>query len=230
MCAGVDGIVHLGGQAVEADWETVLQANIVGCYNLFEAARRQGVKRIVFATTNHVIGFYRRDAAHRPPRPAAAGQPLRRQQGVRRGARARSTPTSTASGCSSSGSAISATGRSTGAACRSGSARATSCSWSGSASSIPTSTSRSSTAPPRTTAPGGTIPTPTGSATGRRTSRSRLRRHPGGRAGAQRSRRRAVPGRPVLLGRIHWRPERIDYRLSRVGASRAWISPLLLPG
>lgn len=60
VCAGVDGIVHLGGQAIEADWDTVLQANIVGCYNLFEAARRQGVQRIVFATTNHVIGFYRR--------------------------------------------------------------------------------------------------------------------------------------------------------------------------
>ena len=44
MCAGIDGIVHLGGQAIEADWETVLQANIVGCYNLFEAARRQGVQ------------------------------------------------------------------------------------------------------------------------------------------------------------------------------------------
>lgn len=72
ICSGIDGIVHLGGQAVEADWETVLQANIVGCYNLFEAARRQGVRRIVFATTNHVIGFYRRtqriDHAA-PPRP-----------------------------------------------------------------------------------------------------------------------------------------------------------------
>ena len=72
MCTGVDGIIHLGGQAIEADWETVLQANIVGCYNLFEAARRQGVKRVVFATTNHVIGFYRRgqriDHAV-PPRP-----------------------------------------------------------------------------------------------------------------------------------------------------------------
>ena len=72
ICQGVDGIVHLGGQSVEADWDMVLQANIVGCYNLYEAARRQGVKRIVFATTNHVIGFYRRteriDHAV-PPRP-----------------------------------------------------------------------------------------------------------------------------------------------------------------
>ena len=72
ICAGIDGIVHLGGQAIEADWETVLQANIVGCYNLFEAARRQGVRRIVFASTNHVIGFYPRATRidHQvPPRP-----------------------------------------------------------------------------------------------------------------------------------------------------------------
>ena len=88
ICAGVDGIVHLGGQAVEADWDTVLQANIIGCYNLFEAARRQGVKRVVFATTNHVIGFYRRTQRIDHTVPAAPGQPLWRQQGVRRGARA----------------------------------------------------------------------------------------------------------------------------------------------
>jgi uronate dehydrogenase len=62
LCEGVDGIVHLGGQAVEGDWETVLGANIVGCYNLFEAARRQGVQRIVFASTNHVVGFHRRES------------------------------------------------------------------------------------------------------------------------------------------------------------------------
>ena len=60
MVEGIDGVVHLGGQAVEADWETVLKANIVGTYNLFEAARRRGVQRVVFATTNHVIGFYPR--------------------------------------------------------------------------------------------------------------------------------------------------------------------------
>jgi uronate dehydrogenase len=72
ICEGVDGIVHLGGQSVEADWDTILQANIAGCYNLFEAARRQGVQRVVFASTNHVIGFYRRPTRidHTvPPRP-----------------------------------------------------------------------------------------------------------------------------------------------------------------
>ena len=60
ICEGVDGIVHLGGQSLEAPWETILQANIVGTYNLFEAAKRKGVKRVVFASTNHVIGFYPR--------------------------------------------------------------------------------------------------------------------------------------------------------------------------
>ena len=58
---GVEGIIHLGGFSVEGPWETILQANIVGCYNLFEAARRKGVKRVVFASSNHAVGFYPRD-------------------------------------------------------------------------------------------------------------------------------------------------------------------------
>ena len=46
--------------SVEAPWETILQSNIIGCYNLFEAARRKGVKRVVFASSNHAVGFYPR--------------------------------------------------------------------------------------------------------------------------------------------------------------------------
>ncbi len=61
-CGGVDGIIHLGGQANEAEWEVIHGANIVGCWNLFEAARKAGVERVVFASSNHAIGFYpRRD-------------------------------------------------------------------------------------------------------------------------------------------------------------------------
>lgn len=60
LCAGVDGVIHLGASSVEDQWEPVLNNNIIGGYNLFEAARRQGVRRVVFATTNHVVGFYRR--------------------------------------------------------------------------------------------------------------------------------------------------------------------------
>jgi uronate dehydrogenase len=72
VVAGVNGIVHLGGFSVEGPWDTILQANIIGCYNLFEAARRHGVERVVFASSNHVVGFYPRqrrigtDAAVRP--------------------------------------------------------------------------------------------------------------------------------------------------------------------
>ncbi len=58
--AGVDGIIHLGGKAVEAEWDIIHDANIVGCYNLYEAARLEGVKRIVFASSNHAVGFYPR--------------------------------------------------------------------------------------------------------------------------------------------------------------------------
>jgi len=58
---GVDAIVHLGGYSVEGPWEGILSANIVGCYNIFEAARRNGVKRILFPTSNHATGFYRRN-------------------------------------------------------------------------------------------------------------------------------------------------------------------------
>jgi uronate dehydrogenase len=58
---GVDAIVHLGGFAVEGPWDVILRANIVGLYNVFEAARRNGVKRLLFATSNHAMGFYRRD-------------------------------------------------------------------------------------------------------------------------------------------------------------------------
>ena len=58
---GVDAVVHLGGYSVEGPWPAILSANIVGCYNVFEAARRNGVKRILFPSSNHATGFYRRD-------------------------------------------------------------------------------------------------------------------------------------------------------------------------
>ena len=68
---GVQGIVHLGGFSVEGPWETILNANIVGCYNLFEAARRKKVERVVFASSNHAVGFYPRQ------RRIGVGEPVR---------------------------------------------------------------------------------------------------------------------------------------------------------
>ncbi len=59
--AGVDCVVHLAGASVESPWDKVLPLNIEGCYNVFEAARRQRVKRVVFASSNHAVGFHRRE-------------------------------------------------------------------------------------------------------------------------------------------------------------------------
>lgn len=61
LLEGVDAVVHLGGVSVEAAFDPILQANIVGTYNLYEAARKHGVKRVLFASSNHVTGFYRQD-------------------------------------------------------------------------------------------------------------------------------------------------------------------------
>ncbi len=59
LLEGVDAVVHLGGVSVEGPFEPILQSNIVGVYNLYEAARTHAVKRIIFASSNHTIGFYR---------------------------------------------------------------------------------------------------------------------------------------------------------------------------
>jgi uronate dehydrogenase len=72
MVAGTDAIVHLGGVSVEGPFEPILHANIAGMYHLYEAARRHNVQRIVFASSNHVTGFYRQGetiTADHPPRP-----------------------------------------------------------------------------------------------------------------------------------------------------------------
>jgi uronate dehydrogenase len=57
---GVDAIIHLGAIPVEDDWQPILEANIVGTYNLYEAARQAQVPRVVYASSNHAMGFYRR--------------------------------------------------------------------------------------------------------------------------------------------------------------------------
>ncbi len=54
---GVDAIVHLAADSrVEADWNSVLNTNIIGTYNVFEAARLCGVRRVVYASSNHACG------------------------------------------------------------------------------------------------------------------------------------------------------------------------------
>ncbi len=61
LVQGCDAIVHLGGVSVERPFEEILPANIQGVYNVYEAARRHGVRRVIFASSNHTIGFYRQN-------------------------------------------------------------------------------------------------------------------------------------------------------------------------
>lgn len=61
LVQGCDAIVHLGGVSVERPFEEILPANIQGVYNVYEAARRHGVRRVIFASSNHAIGFYRQN-------------------------------------------------------------------------------------------------------------------------------------------------------------------------
>ncbi len=60
LCTGIDAILHFGAQSTEAPWPAILAANIAGSINLWEAARLAGVERVLFASSNHVVGLYRR--------------------------------------------------------------------------------------------------------------------------------------------------------------------------
>jgi uronate dehydrogenase len=53
----VSAIVHLAGQPAEAPWPVVREANIEATFQIFEAARRAGVPRVVYASSNHAAGF-----------------------------------------------------------------------------------------------------------------------------------------------------------------------------
>ena len=72
---GVDTVLHLAGAASpDSDWEAVLEANIIGYRTVLEAARQAGVRRVVFASSNHVMGMYDRHEEwpvypHHLPRP-----------------------------------------------------------------------------------------------------------------------------------------------------------------
>ncbi len=58
---GVDSVVHLAGDASpQAEWSSVYEINIQGTYNVLEAARQAGVRRVVFASSNHAMGMYDR--------------------------------------------------------------------------------------------------------------------------------------------------------------------------
>jgi uronate dehydrogenase len=67
-----DMVIHFGAIADEAPWDDILQSNIIGAYNVWEAAYRNGVKRVVYASSVHAVGMHLKtdtiglDAPHRP--------------------------------------------------------------------------------------------------------------------------------------------------------------------
>jgi uronate dehydrogenase len=69
---GVDAIVHLGGVPDEATFAEVAGPNLAGTFHVFDAARRFGVRRVVYASSNHATGMYPVGApldGSQPPRP-----------------------------------------------------------------------------------------------------------------------------------------------------------------
>jgi uronate dehydrogenase len=67
--AGVDAVVHLAAVAEEPGFDAILETNIRGTYNVFEAARRRGARRVVFTSTNHTTGMYPRTERLDPAMP-----------------------------------------------------------------------------------------------------------------------------------------------------------------
>ncbi|WP_051424439.1 NAD-dependent epimerase/dehydratase family protein [Aphanizomenon flos-aquae] len=58
VMGGVDAVIHLAANPqINQPWEDVYNSGIVGNYNIFEAARQAGVKKIIYASTNYVSGW-----------------------------------------------------------------------------------------------------------------------------------------------------------------------------
>jgi uronate dehydrogenase len=58
MAQDISAVIHFGGMSKEAGWQTVLEANIMGSYNIFESARKAGVTRVILASSYHAQGMY----------------------------------------------------------------------------------------------------------------------------------------------------------------------------
>jgi len=58
LCRDVDAIVHFGGVSVEDAFDNILHANLLGTFNIYEAARKLHIRRIVYASSSQVTGFY----------------------------------------------------------------------------------------------------------------------------------------------------------------------------
>ncbi len=72
LLKGADMVVHFGALGDETAWDAILHSNIVGAYNVWEAAHLNGVRRVVYASSIHAVGMHPKnefigtDAPHRP--------------------------------------------------------------------------------------------------------------------------------------------------------------------
>ena len=72
VLAGADMVVHFGAIGDEAPFDAILESNIKGAYNVWEAAYQQGLRRVVYASSIHAVGMYPKtefigtDVPHRP--------------------------------------------------------------------------------------------------------------------------------------------------------------------
>ena len=69
---GADMVAHFGGHPDEKPFEDILHANIIGSYNIWQAAHEAGVRRIVYASSIHAVGLHPKTTAiniHTPHRP-----------------------------------------------------------------------------------------------------------------------------------------------------------------
>ena len=72
LTKNIDCVVHMGGQSIEGSWSNVLNSNIIGMYNLYEGCRKNNIKRVIWASSVHTVGFYPRSEiidSKVPPRP-----------------------------------------------------------------------------------------------------------------------------------------------------------------
>ena len=80
---GIDSVVHLGGISVEDSWDRTYGANIAGTYNVFEGARRNGVRRVILRQFASRCRLPPAQPNDRRGRESPAGHAVRRQQGLR---------------------------------------------------------------------------------------------------------------------------------------------------
>lgn len=72
LLEGADMVVHFGAIGDEAPWEQIHRSNILGAYNVWEAAHARGLRRVVYASSIHAVGMHPKtdfigtDVPHRP--------------------------------------------------------------------------------------------------------------------------------------------------------------------